>query len=158
MATSPLWAGLRAGSTVLVDTAPLIYWLEDHPVFAERFTGMFQAAAGGDLHITLSTITLAEVLTGPYQAGQTALARRYENALQQYRVVGITPAIAILGAQLRAQYRLKLPDALQLACTLDIGADALVTHDRDFSRVGGIVIVTGADLTLPRARGTKLGD
>ena len=145
MATSQLWAGLRAGSTVLVDTAPLIYWLEGHAVFAERFAGMFQAATSGDLHVALSTITLSEVLTGPYQAGQTALARRYENALQQYRVVDITPAIAILGAQLRAQYRLKLPDALQLACTLDIGADALVTHDRDFSRVGGMVIVTGAE-------------
>ncbi|NBW24793.1 MAG: PIN domain-containing protein, partial [Betaproteobacteria bacterium] len=118
MATSPLWAGLRAGSTVLVDTAPLIYWLEDHPVFAERFAGMFEAAASGDLRIALSTITLAEVVTGPYQTGQTALARRYENALQQYRVVDISPAIAILGSQLRAQYRLKLPDALQLACTL----------------------------------------
>ena len=143
MATAPLWAGLRAGSTVLVDSAPLIYWLEGHPVFAERFAGMFQAAASGDLHVALSTITLAEVLTGPYQAGQTALARRYENALRQYRVVDITPAIAILGAQLRAQYRLKLPDALQLACALDMGADALVTHDRDFSRVSGVVIVTG---------------
>ena len=143
MATLPLWGGLRAGSTVLVDTAPLIYWLEGHAVFAERFAGMFQAATSGELHIALSTITLAEVLTGPYQAGQTALARRYENALQQYRVVDITPAIAILGAQLRAQYRLKLPDALQLASALDMGADALVTHDRDFSRVSGVVIVTG---------------
>ncbi len=143
MATLPLWAGLSAGSTVLVDTAPLIYWLEGHAVFAERFAGMFQAATSGELHIALSTITLAEVLTGPYQAGQTALARRYENALQQYRVVDITPAIAILGAQLRAQYRLKLPDALQLASALDMGADALVTHDRDFSRVSGVVIVTG---------------
>jgi predicted nucleic acid-binding protein len=143
VATAPLWAGLRGGSTVLVDSAPLIYWLEGHPVFAERFAGLFQAAASGDLHVALSTITLAEVLTGPYQAGQTALARRYENALQQYRIVDITPAIAILGAQLRAQYRLKLPDALQLACALDMGADALVTHDRDFSRVSGVLIVTG---------------
>jgi len=143
VSTPPLWAGLRAGSTLLVDTAPLIYWLEGHPIFAERFAGMFQAAASGNLRITLSTITLAEVLTGPYQAGQTALARRYENALQQYRILDITPAIAILGAQLRAQYRLKLPDALQLACALDMGVDALVTHDRDFSRVDGVVIVTG---------------
>ena len=52
--------------------------------------------------------------------------------LQQYRVVDITPAIAILGAQLRAQYRLKLPDALQLACTLDIGAEgAAIVADVD---------------------------
>lgn len=45
-------------------------------------------------------------------------------------------------AQLRAQYRLKLPDAIQLATALDIGAAAFVTHDRDFSRVSGVEILT----------------
>jgi predicted nucleic acid-binding protein len=47
-----------------------------------------------------------------------------------------------LAAQLRAQYRLKLPDAIQLATALDIGAAAFVTHGRDFSRVSGVEILT----------------
>jgi len=38
---------------------------------------------------------------------------------------------------------LKLPDALQLAAALDIGASALVTHDRDFAKVQGLPILTG---------------
>jgi predicted nucleic acid-binding protein len=33
-------------------------------------------------------------------------------------------------------------DAIQLASALDIGAAALVTHDRDFSHVTGIDILT----------------
>jgi len=151
MAAAPprLWAGLPQGATALVDTAPFIYVLESHPQFADRFVGLFEAAAKGHLLIALSTITLAEVLTGPFKAGQTALAKRYEKALLQYRVVDVSAPIAALAAQLRAQYRLKLPDALQLATALDLGATALVTHDRDFSQVSGLDILTG-DAAAPQ--------
>ena len=151
MAAAPprLWANLPQGASVLVDTAPWIYVLESHPQFADRFVGLFEAAAKGHVLIALSTITLAEVLTGPFKAGQTALAKRYEKALLQYRVVVVSAPIAALAAQLRAQYRLKLPDALQLATALDMGATALVTHDRDFSQVTGLDILTG-DAAAPQ--------
>jgi predicted nucleic acid-binding protein len=151
MAAAPprLWAGLPQGASVLVDTAPWIYVLESHPQLADRFVGLFEAAAKGHVLIALSTITLAEVLTGPFKAGQTALAKRYEKALLQYRVVDVSTPIAALAAQLRAQYRLKLPDALQLATALDMGATALVTHDRDFSQVSGLDILTG-DAAAPQ--------
>jgi len=138
-----LWAGLPQGATVMVDTAPFIYVLESHPQFADQFLGLFEAAAKGNLIVSLSTITLAEVLTGPFKAGQTALAKRYEKSLSHYNVVPVTTSIAALAAQLRAQYRLKLPDAIQLATALDIGAVAFVTHDRDFSQVTGVEILMG---------------
>jgi predicted nucleic acid-binding protein len=138
-----LWGHLPAGATVAVDTAPFIYLLDGHEKFADQFAGLFASADAGDLHIALSTITLAEVLTGPFKAGKTALAKRYEKALSQYTLVPVSPAIAALAAQLRADYRLRLPDAIQLATALDIGASAFVTHDRDFSRVTGIDILTG---------------
>ena len=63
-----LWAGLPQGATVMVDTAPFIYVLESHPQFADQFLGLFEAAAKGNLIVSLSTITLAEVLTGPFKA------------------------------------------------------------------------------------------
>lgn len=140
---SRLWAGLPQGATVMVDAAPFIYVLEAHPQFADTFVGLFEAAAKGDLTVALSTITLAEILTGPFKAGQTALAKRYEKVLSQYKVVAVSTSIAALAAQLRAQYRLKLPDAMQLATALDIGAAAFVTHDRDFSQVTGMEVLMG---------------
>jgi predicted nucleic acid-binding protein len=139
-----LWGGLSEGATVLVDTAPWIYLLEDHAEFAPRFLGLFEAAERGQIQLALSTVTLAEVLTGPFKAGQTALAKRYETALGAYQVVPLSAAIASLTAQLRVQYRLKLPDAVQLASALQIGAAALVTHDRDFSVVQGLPVLMGA--------------
>jgi len=47
MAAAPprLWAGLPQGASVLVDTAPWIYVLVSHPQFADRFVGLFEAAA-----------------------------------------------------------------------------------------------------------------
>jgi predicted nucleic acid-binding protein len=142
--SASIWGGLSEGASVLVDTAPWIYLLEDHAEFAPRFVGLFEAAERGQIQLALSTVTLAEVLTGPFKAGQTALAKRYETALGAYQVVPLSAAVASLAAQLRVQYRLKLPDAVQLASALQIGASALVTHDRDFSAVQGLPVLMGA--------------
>ena len=141
--SAPLWGCLPLHSTVVVDTAPFIYILESNPQFADQFVGLFEAAKAGKLSIALSTITLAEVLTGPLKAGHSALAKRYEKVLSTFTLISVTPAIAALAAQLRAQYRLKLPDAIQLATALDTGAAAFVTHDRDFSEVRGVNILMG---------------
>ena len=137
------WSTLPEGCTVLVDTAPWIYLLQDHPEFAPRFEKLFAAADDGRLQLALTTITLAEVLTGPLKAGQMALAKRYEKALNSYQVMPLTASVASMAAQLRVQYKLKLPDAAQLATALDMGAAALVTHDRDFSAVRGLPILYG---------------
>jgi len=141
--SASMWGGLSEGATVLVDTAPWIYLLEDHAEFAPRFVGLFEAADRGQIQLALSTVTLAEVLTGPFKAGQMALAKRYETAMGTYQVVPLSAAVASLAAQLRVQYRLKLPDAVQLASALQIGAAALVTHDRDFSAVQGLPVLMG---------------
>ena len=137
------WTDLPVGARVVVDSAPIIYVLEDHPQFAARFIGLFEAEAAGRVEILLSAITLAEVLAGPFQAGQEALAQRYAAALQAFTVVPVNNMIAISAARLRSRYRLKLPDAIQLATVLETGAHGLVTNDNDFSEVEGISLLLG---------------
>ena len=128
--------GLPANALVLVDTAPIIYVLEDHPRFAQRFRPLFEAYEAGALRLAVTTVTIAEVLTGPEQARDHVLASQYCEVLQSWNVVALDFAIARRAAELRAVCRLKLPDAVQATSALAIGADALVTHDRDFSRLG----------------------
>ncbi len=131
----PDWAAVPDGALLLVDSAPLIYHLEDNAEFAQRFVGLFEAVATGRLSIAISTITLAEVLTGPYQHGRDALAKRMESALREHPIHPLSATIAVQAARLRQRYRLRLPDAVQLATALEINAYALVSHDRDFSGV-----------------------
>ncbi len=135
-------SGLPEQALLLLDTAPIIYCLEDHRKFGPRFQPLFEAHRTGDLRFAVSTITLAEVLTGPLQSNDEALARRYRAILESWRVVDLDTDIAESAARLRASLRLKLPDAVQAASALAINADALVTHDRDFSRLKSLRVIS----------------
>ena len=143
LSNGPFWGGLNEGDRVVVDSAPLIYLLEDHPTWARPFAGLFEAEARGALRIAVSTVTVAEVLVGPLRHRQDALAKRYERALESFDVVPVSAEIAVTAARLRAGSGLRLPDAIQAATALEIGAAALVTHDRDFSKLAGLTILTG---------------
>ena len=123
-----------------MDSAPIIYILEGS-AFAARFAPLFQRHARGELRLAITTVTLSEVLTGPLKAGEEALAKRYRAILEAWQVVDLDSDIAESAARLRAKYGLKLPDAIQLASALAINADALITHDRDFSRVRGVRVL-----------------
>jgi predicted nucleic acid-binding protein len=48
---------------------------------------------------------------------------------------------ALLAARFRLRYKLKLPDAFQLAACVLSGCDALATHDRDFRHVREVKII-----------------
>lgn len=142
-AGASLWGGLRSGDLVVVDSAPLIYLLDDHPEFAAAFVGLFTLQAEGKIEIAISTIAMAEVLAGPFKHGQVVLAKRYEKELANFEVVPVSHDIAVTAARIRASTGLRLPDAIQAATTLEVGAAALVTHDRDFSRLEGLRVILG---------------
>lgn len=127
---------------VLIDTAPIIYVLEDNRRFAPRFKPLFEAHAAGRLRFALTTITITEVLTGPLQSGDDALAQRYRTIFESWQVIALDAEIAERAARLRASLRLGLPDAVQAASALAANAAALVTHDRDFARVHSLRVIS----------------
>ena len=73
--------------------------------------------------------------------GDEVLAERYRSKLKSWYVVDLDSEIAESAARLRASLKLKLADSVQAASALAIGADALVTHDRDFSPVRNLRIL-----------------
>ena|ERR1051326_1390008 len=135
-------AWIPEGALLLLDSPPIIYVLEEHPDLAPRFLPLFEAQAAGRLSFAIATITVAEVLTGPFQSSDEALARRYRAILESWQVVPLDAAIAESAARLRASIRLKLADAVQAASALAANATALVTYDRDFSRVRSLRVIS----------------
>jgi predicted nucleic acid-binding protein len=133
---------LPEGALVLIDSAPIIYFLEGHPKFGARFKPLFEAHGAGQLRFAVTTVTVAEVLSGPLRAADNALARRYRAILESWQPIALDVDIAESAARLRASLRLKLADAVQAASALTINAAALVTHDRDFSRVRSLRIIS----------------
>jgi len=137
----PLELDLPQDALLLVDTAPIIYVLERHAKLGPRFQPLFEAHDAGKVRFAVTTVTVAEVLTGPLQSGDEALARHYRAVLESWQLVPLDLDIAESAARLRTSLKLKLTDAVQAASALSINAAALVTHDRDFSRIKSLRVI-----------------
>jgi predicted nucleic acid-binding protein len=85
-----------------------------------------------------STLTFLEVLVQPYRTGDDE--KRAALAALLATFPGMTwmtldLPVADRAAALRARYRLRSPDAIQLATALQASADVFLTNDRDLRRV-----------------------
>lgn len=127
---------------MLVDSPPVIYVLENHPKLASRFRPLFERQAAGAIRFAVTTITMVEVLTGPLRIGDEAVAKRCREIMESWQIVPLTEEIAESAARFRASQRFRLPDAIQIASAIAVGADALLTYDRDFSKVKALRVLS----------------
>jgi len=128
-------AGLRL---VLLDTMVFSYHLADYPPYAPLTTAILEAVERGAPAGLTTTLTLAEVLTAPAQAGDDAAMLDYELFLTHFpnlRIVPLDAGLAREAARVRAETHLRLPDAIQVAAGRLAGVDALITNDQEWSRV-----------------------
>lgn len=138
------WLRELHGTVVGLDTAPLIYFIERHPSYLPLLLPFFEAVEGGDLQVVTSTLTLTEVLVHPYRDGNRSLAEQYLHILlraRNLRTIALSPAIASEAAQIRANYQLKTPDAIQLATAKESGATAFLTNDTALAGIPGLRLV-----------------
>jgi predicted nucleic acid-binding protein len=123
---------------VALDTNILIYFFEGIEPHASRVEKILAAIIKGKDEGVISTITVAEVLTGFYTADPTRAAKAKELlsdlTLNGFKIVSVTFEIADLAANLCAQYGGKLPDALIAATAQNQGADVLYSQDKDLQR------------------------
>lgn len=129
---------IKLSETIFVDTAPLIYFFEDNKRYAEKVAGIFAVALKKRVQIVTSMITYVELLTMPQKAGNKLLAAKYRDYLTNSEEVSIYPmsiTVADKTVELRAQYNLKTPDAIQLATSIICGADHVLTNDKKWKVV-----------------------
>jgi len=120
------------------DTAPLIYFIEGHPEFGSLVRVVFERAEAGELELFTSTLTLTEVLSHPLEKQADEIAKAYKTILLEsphLHVFDVDVRIAETAAELRARYRLKTPDAIQIAVAIQAGCEAFLTNDKSHKRV-----------------------
>lgn len=128
-----------AGHTVLgVDTPIFVYHFEAHPRYLPLTEEILRGVQNGRWAAITSVLTLMELTVRPWQLNRAAVARAYEALLMHYpnlSVADVTLSVARQAAQLRARYRLRPADALQVATALTLGATVFVSNDRVFMRL-----------------------
>lgn len=126
---------------IALDTNILIYFLEGIEPYASKVEGLLNSFMKRGNEGTISTISIAEVLTGFYVAEDEERATKTKNLLKDlshnsFKIVPVTLKIADLAASLRAKRGGKLPDALIAATAIDQAADFIYSQDEDLLRFG----------------------
>ena len=132
---------LEGVSRLGFDTAPIIYFVEEHPRYLPQLAPAFQSVAAGQLIGITSVLTLAEVLVQPIRLGAESLQQAYTDRLlhsANFVTRPIDATVARRAADLRARHNLRVPDAQQLATVMAAGCEAFLTNDTQFKRVTGI--------------------
>lgn len=124
---------------IALDTNILIYFLEGIEPYAGKVENLLNSFMKRENQGIISTINIAEVLTGLYAAKNEKRATKTKNLLQDltynnFEIVPVTFKIADLAASLRAKRGGKLPDALIAATAITQAANLIYSQDEDLKR------------------------
>jgi predicted nucleic acid-binding protein len=138
------WINDLQGKTVGLDTAPLIYFIEENPLYIKAVRFFFEAMDKGNFTVVTSTVTLLEVLVHPLRCNDRELAAEYRDILLNSRLITleVSNAIAEQAAQLRATHNIRTPDAIQISAALNAGATHFFTNDIRLPEIPSIRILS----------------
>jgi predicted nucleic acid-binding protein len=138
------WINDLQEKTVGLDTAPLIYFIEENPAYIETVKLFFEAMDRGEFSVVTSTVTLLEVLVHPLRSNNRELATEYRDILLNSKLITleVSSAIAEQAAQLRATHNIRTPDAIQISAALNAGATHFFTNDIRLPEIPSIQILS----------------
>lgn len=134
---------------VLIDTSVWIYQLEQHPRYGAVAGMVVESLEQGKFRGVASELTLLELTVRPLQMGRQDIADEYEILLGYFPNLELLPIgadVLMEAAALRAQHRLRTPDAIQLATARRAGATLAVTNDDAWRNLGFIETLVLSDL------------
>ncbi|MCU0571014.1 MAG: PIN domain-containing protein [Oculatellaceae cyanobacterium Prado106] len=140
---------LQGVSRVFLDTAPVIYYVEARAEFVPVVRPIFHMLDSGLLEGIASPVTLAECLVQPKRLGLVDLEQGFSNLLTNSEgivFVEIGEQVGRLAAQMRSQYALRLPDALQIATAIATNCQAFLTNDTQLTRITELRVLVVGDL------------
>lgn len=146
-------AFLQKHHSVALDTSVFIYFVEGYPLYYPFCEFLFGEIEAGHAAASTSTLTLLEILVQPYQRKKDDLAIKFYSLFTTYPHlvwVPMTLNVADTAAKLRAEYRLKTPDAIQAASAIAHGATGFVCNDKVFQKIKEIECLVIDDY-IPRA-------
>lgn len=134
---------------VFVDTAPIIYFLENSSLYMKSISRFFAKCLDENIQVVTSAITVEEYLVSPYSNGKMEYADNFKRFLKYMgiEVVDIDSQIAEEGAKIRGRYpSFKAIDALQIATAVISRCDMFFTNDKQLRQEKEIPCMTMEDL------------
>ena len=134
---------------IFLDTAPLIYFLDNNIHYAEKMMRIFDKILSENCSLVSSVITVEEYLVYPLRTNNQQKVSVFFDFTQDYGIdlIPVSLEIAKEAARIRAEYSyFKSMDALQLAAAVESGCDMFLTNDKQLRQVNEIQVLLVDDL------------
>lgn len=134
---------------VFIDTAPIIYFLENSSLYMESMERFFAKCVKEHKQIVISALTVEEYLVPPYSNGQMEYVDNFKRFIKymDVEVVDIDATIAERGAKIRGQYKnFKAMDSLQIAAAVVGKCDVFFTNDKQLRQEKELPCITMEDI------------
>lgn len=125
-------AGIEAGKTILLDTNCFIYYFEDNPKYVDKLEKVFINIQDGNNNAFMSIISFLEILVKPKKDNNVFIENKYKLMLTNYpnlSIIDMEYNIADIASRLRANYKIKTPDAIIIATGIAMNVDYIITND-----------------------------
>jgi predicted nucleic acid-binding protein len=122
-----------------LDSAPIIYDIEDTPPFAAAVDAKLSVAG---LTLITSEMARLECRVKPLPDGNSILLQDFDDYFTNSiaEIVPLTRDVVDRATEIRAQFNFKTPDALHLAATVIAKCEVFLTNDYRLSRFKGITV------------------
>ena len=135
---------LKGHHVIGIDTMLFIYAMEARSSYLPFLKPIFYSIEKGLIKGVTSIITLIEVLIKPLKDQNITAVKNYKFLLNNFpnlTMVNIDHHVAEKGAELRARYGIRIPDALQIASAIENRATTFLSNDHNLKKVKEIDIV-----------------
>lgn len=129
---------LESHQLIGLDTSIFIYHLEANPRYLPLTQLLLKSVEAGQCSGVVSTVALMELTVHPWRQNRADIARQYEALLVNFpnlTMVDVSREVARRAAQLRATYKVRPADALQVATAKISGATLWVSNDKILTRL-----------------------
>ena len=132
---------------IFLDACIIIYWVESSEPFYSKVLAQLRhiAAQYPDHVLTVSRLSFLECLVKPTREKDHKTIEVYRKFFEssELEIIEIDSAVIDTATQLRADYGLRTPDAIQAAGCLLLGEQPLFfTNDKRFASVTKLNVVT----------------
>ena len=118
---------------IYLDSCIVIYLIEGSPQNRLAVDAALQVRPPA--LTVISDLVRLECRVGPLRSSDLAMLKRFEDFFESAHVVAVSSAVCDLAAELRAQHRLKTPDALHVAAAILNDCGEFWTNDRRLAAV-----------------------
>lgn len=139
-----LTSDLLRHKVILFDSAPIIYFVEQHPTYSPLMRTVVALLTRNQIQAVTTPVTLTECLVYPFRSNNAKLQQAFQDIILSGKNTSFLPtndAIAKRAAMIRATYNLTVTDATQVATAIEANCGAVLTNDKTFARVTEIPIL-----------------